>query len=333
MTGRPAILVTGGAGFIGAHVCKALARAGCLPVVYDNLSTGHATNVKWGPAVFADVRDRATLRDTILRHDIVAVMHFAASAYVGESVSDPLKYHDNNIGGMIALLDACRQTGLKRVVLSSSCATYGQAGSCPISETTAQVPINPYGFTKLACERMLLDHVAAHGIEPAILRYFNATGADPAGELGEAHSPETHLIPLALLAASGRGGPLAVFGTDYDTPDGSCIRDYIHVDDLARAHLLALAYLMGGGGPLTLNLGTGRGVSVLQVLDAVARVTQRPVPFQTRPRRAGDPARLVADPSLAATRLGFVTRFTDIDTIIAHAAPWFGHEARHAATA
>lgn len=333
MSDRPAILVTGGAGFIGAHVCKALAAAGYRPVVYDNLSTGHAANVRWGPSVFADVRDRATLSDTILRHDIAAVLHFAASAYVGESVKDPLKYHDNNIGGMIGLLDACRQTGLRRVVLSSSCATYGHAAPGPIVESTPQVPINPYGFTKLACERMLLDHVAAHGMQPAILRYFNATGADPAGELGEAHSPETHLIPLALLAASRRGPPLAVFGTDYDTPDGSCIRDYIHVDDLARAHVLALGHLMQGGGPLTLNLGSGRGVSVLQVLDAIARVTRRVVPFRTQPRRAGDPATLVADPRLAAARLGFVPRFQDIDTIIAHAAPWFGHEVRHAATA
>ncbi|MEY3003589.1 MAG: UDP-glucose 4-epimerase GalE [Pseudomonadota bacterium] len=333
MSGRRAVLVTGGAGFIGAHVCKALARAGYTPVVYDNLSTGHAGNVRWGPAVFADVRDRTTLADTIRRHDIAAALHFAASAYVGESVSNPLKYHDNNIGGMIGLLDACRQTGLRRVVLSSSCATYGHAGPGPIGESTPQAPINPYGFTKLACERMLLDHVSAHGMAPAILRYFNATGADPEGDLGEAHSPETHLVPLALLAAARRGPPLAVFGTDYDTPDGSCIRDYIHVDDLARAHVLALDHLMQGGDGLILNLGTGRGVSVLEVLDAVARVTRRAVPFQTQPRRAGDPPRLVADPARAAAQLGFVTRFRDIDTIIAHAAPWFGHEIRHAATA
>jgi UDP-arabinose 4-epimerase len=333
MTDRPAILVTGGAGFIGAHVCKALAGAGFNPVVYDNLSTGHAAHVRWGPGVFADVRDRATLAETIERHEIAAALHFAASAYVGESVTDPLKYHDNNIGGMISLLDACKKTGLGHVVLSSSCATYGHAGPGPITETTPQAPINPYGFTKLVCERMLQDHVAAHGLKPAILRYFNATGADPAGELGEAHSPETHLIPLALMAAAGLGGPLAVFGTDYDTRDGSCIRDYIHVDDLARAHVMALRHMLDGGDPLTLNLGSGRGVSVLEILDAVARVTGRPVPFCVKPRRAGDPAALVADPSLAAKRLGFFTRFHDIDTIIAHAAPWFGHEVAHAATA
>lgn len=333
MSDRPAILVTGGAGFVGAHACKALAAAGYRPVVYDNLSTGHAANIRWGPSVIADVRDRTTLADTILRHDIAAVLHFAASAYVGESVRDPLKYHDNNIGGMIALLAACRQTGLRRVVLSSSCATYGDAGPRPIPETAPQVPINPYGFSKLACERMLLEAAAAHGMQPAILRYFNAAGADPGGALGEAHSPETHLIPLALMAASRHGPPMAVFGTDYDTPDGSCIRDYIHVDDLARAHVLALGHLMKDGSPLTLNLGTGRGVSVLEVLDAVARVTRRAVPFQTEARRAGDPPRLVADPRLAKVRLGFETRLSDIDTIIAHAAPWFGHKVRHAATA
>jgi len=333
MTDKPAILVTGGAGFIGAHACKALAASGFRPVVYDNLSTGHAGNVRWGPSVFADLRNRMMLAETLARYKIAAVMHFAASAYVGESVSDPAKYHDNNIGGMIALLEGCHKAGITKVVLSSSCATYGLAGSGPIAETAPQAPINPYGFTKLVCERMLLDHVTAHGLRPAILRYFNATGADPAGELGEAHNPETHLIPLALLAAAGRAGPLRVFGTDYDTPDGSCIRDYIHVDDLARAHVLALRHLLEGGAPLTLNLGTGRGVSVLEVLDAVARVTGRRVPFSFEARRAGDPPALVADPRRAAATLGFRTQHNSLDTIIAHAAPWFGHEVQHAKTA
>lgn len=333
MTERPAILVTGGAGFIGAHACKALAASGFSPVVYDNLSTGHVANVRWGPAVFADVRDRTTLTETIKRHKAVAVMHFAASAYVGESVRDPAKYHDNNIGGMIGLLGACQAAGVSRVVLSSSCATYGLAGPAPIAETAPQAPINPYGFTKLVCERMLIDHMKANSLTPAILRYFNATGADPDGDLGEAHNPETHLIPLALTAAAEHGGPLPVFGTDYDTPDGSCIRDYIHVDDLARAHVMALSHLMTRAEPLTLNLGSGRGVSVLEVLDAVRRVTGRHVPFRVAPRRDGDPPVLVADPRRAAETIGFVTRFADIDTIIAHSAPWFGHEVRYAATA
>lgn len=333
MTTQPAILVTGGAGFIGAHACKALVGAGFCPVAYDNLSTGHAGNLRFGPFVIADVRDPLALADTIRRHDIAAVLHFAASAYVGESVLDPLKYHDNNIGGMIALMRACHDTGLSRVVFSSSCATYGVAGDAPIAEDWPQAPINPYGFTKLAGERLLRDCALAHGFQPAILRYFNAAGADPAGQLGEAHSPETHLIPLALMAASGQGGPLSVFGADYDTPDGSCVRDYIHVDDLARAHVLALRHLLAGHGPVTVNLGTGRGVSVFEVLAAVARVTGRAVPHRVEPRRAGDPASLVADPARAAQRLGFVTRFNDIDTLIADAAPWFGHEVRHAATA
>ena len=330
----PAILVTGGAGFIGAHCCKALAAAGFRPVVYDNLSTGHAAHVQWGPAVFADLRDRAALAAAIAHHQIAAVMHFAASAYVGQSVTDPGPYHDNNIGSMIALLDVCRQGGIDQLVFSSSCATYGTPSATPIREDTPQAPINPYGFTKLVGERMLIEQAAAYGLRPTILRYFNAAGADPDGDLGEIHRPETHLIPLALMAAAGSGPPLAVFGTDYATPDGSCIRDYIHVDDLARAHVMGLRHLLKGGAPLTLNLGSGRGISVWEVLGAVKRVTGRAVPHVTASRRAGDPAVLVADPRLAAARLGFVTQQSEIDTIIAHAAPWFGHdEVRHAATA
>ncbi len=329
-----AILVTGGAGFIGAHCCKALAAAGFRPVVYDNLSTGHAAHVRWGPAIFADLRDRAALGAAIAQHEIAAVMHFAASAYVGQSVTDPGSYHDNNIGGMIALLDACRKNSIKAVVFSSSCATYGTASAAPIREDAPQAPINPYGFTKLVGERMLIEQATAYGLRPAILRYFNAAGADPGGDLGEVHTPETHLIPLALMAAAGHGAPLSIFGTDYDTPDGSCIRDYIHVDDLARAHVMALRHVLHAGAPLTLNLGSGRGTSVLEVMRAVKRVTGRAVPYVTAPRRAGDPAALVADPRLAAAQLGFVTRQSGIDTIIAHAAPWFGHdEVRHAATA
>lgn len=329
----PAILVTGGAGFIGAHCCKALAAAGFRPVVYDNLSTGHSAHVQWGPAIFADLRDRAALRAAMARHEIAAVMHFAASAFVGQSVSDPAAYHDNNIGGMIALLDVCRHSRIAPVVFSSSCATYGAVNTVPIREDTPQAPINPYGFTKLVGERMLCEQAAAYGLRPAILRYFNAAGADPDGALGEIHRPETHLIPLALMAAAWNGPPLSVLGTDYDTPDGSCIRDYIHVDDLARAHVMALRHLLNGGAPLTLNLGSGRGTSVLEVMAAIKRVTGRPVPHVNAPRRAGDPAALVADPRLAAERLGFVTRHSDINKIITHAAPWFGHEVRHAATA
>ena len=330
MTTPSAILVTGGAGFIGSHACKALHAAGFNPVSVDNLSTGNADAVRWGPLILADVRDRAAMDKAIHNHAVVAVMHFAASAYVGESMVDPAKYHDNNIGGMIALLDVCRSTGIDRLVLSSSCATYGLTGNAPIIESTPQQPINPYGRTKLICEQLLLEQAAAYGLRMAILRYFNAAGADPDGELGERHSPETHLIPLALLAAAGKRAALDVYGTDYDTPDGSCVRDYIHVDDLARAHVMALSNLMRGGDGLVLNLGSGRGVSVLEVASAVQRVTGRAVPMNLMARRLGDPPILIADCGLAARSLGFQPRLAQIDTIIRHAAPWFGHEVRHA---
>ncbi|MGB3148602.1 MAG: UDP-glucose 4-epimerase GalE [Paracoccaceae bacterium] len=321
------ILVTGGAGFIGAHACKALAKAGHAPITYDNLSTGHADAVKWGPLLQGDVRDRESLTTALRQFRITTVMHFAASAYVGESVANPGLYYDNNVGGMNALLDACVAAGVGRVVLSSSCATYGLPASQPITEETPQRPINPYGRTKLICEEMLADYATAHGLRFAALRYFNAAGADSAGEIGERHEPETHLLPLALRAAA-EGARLTVFGTDYDTPDGTCIRDYIHVGDLARAHAMALAYLEDGGDTVALNLGTGRGHSILEVAEAIHRVTGRAVPMSFGPRRAGDPPRLVADPSRAASVLGFRAELSDMDRIVADAAPWFGHRPR-----
>ena len=323
MTGET-VLVTGGAGFIGSHACKALAQAGLRPVCYDNLSTGHRDAVRWGPLITGDVRDRAALSAALRDSGAGLVMHFAAHAYVGESVVDPAKYYDNNVGGMIALLDACRAAGVMRVVLSSSCAVYGVPDTLPILESTPRAPINPYGDTKHICERMLVAQNAAYGLRHVALRYFNAAGADPEGELGERHDPETHLIPLALLAAAGRRGPLDLYGTDYPTPDGTCIRDYVHVADLAHAHVLAARHLLQGGPSLALNIGSGRGHSVREVLAAIHSVTGRAVPVIERPRRAGDPPALYADVTLAANTIGFRAETSAIAAMIADAAPWFG---------
>lgn len=319
------VLVTGGAGYIGSHTCKALAVAGVMPVCYDNLSRGHADAVKWGPLVTGDMRDRDAIVRALREHRIEAVLHFAALAYVGESVENPGLYYDNNVGGMTALLSAMEEVGLRRIVFSSSCATYGVPPRVPITEDTPQNPINPYGRTKLVCEWMLRDAEAAWGVRFAALRYFNAAGADPEGDIGERHDPETHLIPLTLMAASGMGGPLGIFGRDYPTKDGTCIRDYIHVSDLAHAHVLALGHLAKGGDSLAVNLGTGRGASVREVVDAVERVTGRKVPLVEKERRAGDPPELVAAPAKATEVLGFRAQYTELDPMVAHAAHWFGH--------
>ena len=323
------VLVTGGAGFIGSHTCKQLQAKGYRPVTFDNLSTGNRSAVQFGPFVHGDVRDAGAVAAAIRAHRVSAIIHFAASAYVGESVADPANYYDNNVGGMIGLLAAVRATGIKNVVFSSSCATYGIPDTLPIRETTPQSPINPYGRTKLYGEEMLRDHDAAYGQRHVALRYFNAAGADPDGILGEYHTPETHLIPLALLAAAHRGPALNVLGTDYPTPDGTCIRDYIHVRDLARAHVLALGYLQGGGASTALNLGSGVGLSVRQVIAAIEKLTGEPMPVRFGPRRAGDPPVLTADPCRAAEVLGFRTELSRIDTIIRHAAPHFGVKVSH----
>ena len=272
------VLVTGGAGYIGSHACKALARAGYLPIVYDNLSYGHEWAVKWGPFQRGDILDRTRLDEVLAKYRPDAVMHFAAFAYVGESVTDPGKYYRNNVAGSLALLEAMRDFGIPRIVFSSSCATYGLPDRFPISEDAPQRPINPYGASKLMVERMLADFESAHGLVWTALRYFNAAGADADCEIGEEHDPETHLIPLVLDAASGRRPHVTIFGTDYDTPDGTCIRDYIHVTDLAEAHVLALQ-ASEGGTSAAYNLGNGRGFSVREVINSVERVTGLNVPI------------------------------------------------------
>jgi UDP-arabinose 4-epimerase len=328
MADQASVLVAGGAGFIGSHACKALAAAGLRPVAFDNLSTGHADAVRWGPLVEGDCRDADAVARALADHGASAVIHFAASCYVGESVQDPAKYYDNNVGGVLGLLEGCRRAGVARVVFSSSCATYGIPQALPIRETTPQQPINPYGRTKLIGEQILRDF-AAYGLRHVALRYFNAAGADPEGELRERHDPETHLVPLALMAAAGTGPALTILGDDYPTPDGTCIRDYIHVADLSRAHVMAVSYLIDGGESVALNLGSGQGQSVRQVVEAVGRITGQAVPFSIGPRRPGDPPELVADPARAEATLGFRTQLSDIDTIIRDAAPSFGLSVRH----
>ena len=323
------ILVTGGAGYIGSHACKVLAAAGYRPVVYDNLSRGHREAVRWGPLVEGDLHDSPRLSAALRTHWITAVMHFAAFAYVGESMTDPETYYRNNVGGTLALLAGMRDAAVPTIVFSSTCAVYGVPDRLPIVETTAKGPLNPYGETKLAIERALYWYSQSYGLRFAALRYFNAAGADPAGEIGEDHEPETHLIPRVLRAALGTDEPVEIYGTDYATPDGTASRDYIHVTDLADAHVRALGYLAAGGESGALNLGTSQGISVRQVIAAVERIAGRPVPFRETGRRPGDPPELVADPTLARTRLEWQPRYSDLDTIIRTALAW-EHRADHA---
>jgi len=317
-----AVLVTGGAGYIGSHACKALAAAGYTPVTYDNLSRGHRHAVRWGPLVEGDIADRGAVATALKAHRISSVMHFAAFAYVGESGTDPALYYRNNVCGTLALLDAMREAAINRIVFSSSCATYGLPDSVPIRETMAQLPVNPYGETKLAIERVLRWYGPAYGLRSVALRYFNAAGCDSGGEIGEEHAPETHLIPLVLRAALGTAPPVRIFGTDYPTPDGTAVRDYIHVDDLAAAHVRALQYLAAGGESTAVNLATGNGYSVREIIAAVAKAVGHGVPQSEAPRRAGDPPALVADASLAAEVLDWRARCSDLDTIIRTALAW-----------
>jgi UDP-arabinose 4-epimerase len=316
------ILVTGGAGYIGSHTCKALAAAGYLPVVLDNLSTGHRWAVKWGPLVVADIADRSRVRSIVKEFGIEAVIHFAAHAYVGESVRQPQKYFGNNVTKTLALLDTLLEVGISKVVLSSSCATYGLPQKLPISEGQLQEPINPYGASKLFVEKILYWYEVAYGIRHINLRYFNAAGADPDGEIGEDHDPETHLIPLVIAAAQGVNPTFEIFGTDYDTADGTAVRDYVHVCDLARAHINALDYLIAGGHSASVNLGTGRGHSIRDVISAVEAISGRAVPVVEAPRRAGDPATLIANPQLGQTLLRWTPDKSDLQTIVRTAWEW-----------
>lgn len=318
------ILVTGGAGYIGSHTAKALAMGGYEPVVFDNLSTGHEHNVRWGPLIHGDLCDLNLLRETIRRFRVSACIHFAASAYIGESMQRPRFYFKNNVANTLGLLDVLVEEGNIPVVFSSSCATYGIPHHVPITETHLQNPVNPYGDSKFFVERMLHWFSIAYRLPSIALRYFNAAGADSGGALGEEHDPETHLIPLAIQATLGAIPALSIYGCDYPTPDGTAVRDYIHVSDLADAHLAALEYLMSGGESTSFNLGTGHGYSVRQVIEALEIVTGQQVPTRVGPRRDGDPPILTADATKASHVLGWRCRYSSLPIILETA--WRWHE-------
>lgn len=328
-TSHGTVIVTGGAGYIGSHTCKALAARGYVPVTYDNLSIGNRWAVRWGPLEQGDILDASRLHNVFKDHRPIGVLHFAALALVGESMQVPELYYRTNVTGAQNVLDACRIHDVPAFVFSSTCAVYGMPDQVPIGEQTPTAPINPYGASKLMVERILDDYAMAHGLRHMSLRYFNAAGADPDAEIGETRDVETHLVPLALDAILGRRPPLRIFGDDYPTPDGTAIRDYIHVSDLADAHVRALDLLLEGGASRKINLGTGRGYSVRQVLDAAAEVAGRTVPHEIAPRRPGDPAELVADPRVARALFGDdLMQRSDLACIIQTAWAWHAREAR-----
>jgi UDP-glucose 4-epimerase len=316
------VLVTGGAGYIGSHMVKALSRRGAEIVVFDNLSSGRREAVGGFSLIIGDINDANDLKAVFAHYRFDAVMHFASLIQVGESVQQPWRYYRTNVGGTLNLLDAMRSAGVDRFVFSSSAAVFGEPDYTPIDEAHPKAPVNPYGFSKLAVERILADYAKAWGLRSVSLRYFNAAGADPEGELGECHDPETHLIPLVLQAASGHRPAVTIFGTDYATPDGTCIRDYIHVDDLCQAHLRALEHLAEKAGAAAYNLGNGHGFSVREIVETAERVSGKRVPVATGPRRAGDPPVLVADSRKAITELGWQPQYESLDTIIRHAWEW-----------
>lgn len=317
-----AILVCGGAGYIGSHINKQLSKEGYETVVFDNLVYGHREAVKWGTFEQGDLKNIEDIERIFQQHKIEAVFHFAAYAYVGESVSEPEKYYYNNVVNTLNLLNVMKKYGCNKIIFSSTCATYGEPEKIPITEDMPQQPINPYGATKLMIERIFKDYHAAYGLQFVVLRYFNAAGADPESEIGESHNPETHLIPLVLDAASGKREDIKVFGTDYDTPDGSCVRDYIHVYDLATAHLLALHHLEQRKASDFFNLGNAIGTSVFEVIDAVKKVTGREFKVTLTDRRDGDPAKLVGSSVKAQSVLGWKPVYEDIELIVEHAWKW-----------
>jgi UDP-glucose-4-epimerase GalE len=316
------VLVTGGAGYIGSHACKRLAEAGHLPVCFDNFGTGWRDAVKYGPLVEGDLLDPAALARAFAETRPDAVMHFAALSLVAESVADPGRYWRNNVLGSLNLLEAMREVGVDRLVFSSTAAVYGEPDVALIPEDAEQRPTNPYGATKLAVERMIADFAVAHGLRATVFRYFNVAGADPDCQIGEDHRPETHLIPIVLQAASGRRPRITINGVDYPTPDGACVRDYVHVSDLVEAHRLGLERLLAGEAGVTVNLGVGRGYSVREVIDRAEAVTGLSVPRTEGPRRPGDPARLVCDAARAAALLDWRPARSDLDAMIADAWAW-----------
>jgi len=315
MSSNKNILVTGGAGYIGSHACKALAKAGYTPITYDNLVYGHESVVKWGPFEQGDILDRNRLDEVIKQYQPTAIMHFAAYAYVGESVDHPGKYYRNNVTGSLTLLETMRDHNIQNFIFSSTCATYGEPEQIPMTEAHKQAPINPY-------EQMLSDFDVAHNLKSVSLRYFNAAGADPEGETGEDHDPETHLIPLVLDAAADKRPSITIFGDDYDTPDGTCIRDYIHVTDLADAHVKALTYLEQGGQTTAYNLGNGKGFSVKEVIETAKKITGKDIPVIIGKRRPGDPPSLVGDAARIRKELNWSPEYAELETIIETAWQW-----------
>jgi UDP-arabinose 4-epimerase len=327
LSAKPAILVTGGAGYIGSHCCKALAEDGYLPICLDNLTTGHTDFVRWGPLISGDVHDSAAVALLIKAHKVKAVMHFAAFSAVGESVADPQKYYLNNLAGSLSLLRGMREAKCETLIFSSTGAVYGNAGRDPIPESAAGPTVNPYGRSKFAIEQILADYRSAYQFKSACLRYFNACGADASATIGERRDPETHLIPRALMALQGHVSEFAIFGEDYNTPDGTAVRDYIHVNDLAKAHTTALKLLMDGDVGGAFNLGTGVGYSVKQILDAIFVETGCAVPVVKKARRVGDPEILVADPTFSKKRLGFKATQSNLQNIVRSAWKW--HQKAH----